>query len=209
MSASDLLVLFDWNGTLADDAERAREATNTVLRTRGLPELTAAAFAGSFRLPMTAFMAAIGVDPADLAGAVADWNTQMARRPPRLRTGAAALLRRLRAGGALVGVVSAAGAQAVRADLRACRLAADLDIVVTDAADKGDALHRHRGLRTHAAYVGDTEYDLECAHAAGFLPIGVTGGYRPAAALADAGPAALIDDLADLYDVLTCSRPST
>jgi phosphoglycolate phosphatase-like HAD superfamily hydrolase len=45
-------------------------------------------------------------------------------------------------------------------------------------------------------YVGDTEYDILEALAAGATPVGFASGYRPPAALLAAGALAVVDDLA-------------
>lgn len=48
------------------------------------------------------------------------------------------------------------------------------------------------------ALVGDAATDLETAHAAGMIPVGVTWGYRPREELAAANPSLLADRAADL-----------
>jgi phosphoglycolate phosphatase len=50
--------------------------------------------------------------------------------------------------------------------------------------------------------VGDTVYDMAMARAAGAAGIGVTWGYHPAAALAEAGALAVIDRFANLVPTL-------
>ncbi len=52
----------------------------------------------------------------------------------------------------------------------------------------------------HAVMIGDTEFDMAMARAAGLVAIGVTWGYHPAARLADAHH--LIDDIAALPALL-------
>ena len=44
-------------------------------------------------------------------------------------------------------------------------------------------------------YVGDSEYDMTEAIAAGAIPVGYAGGYRPAEALLAAGAIAVVNDL--------------
>jgi phosphoglycolate phosphatase len=58
---SDLLVLFDWNGTIVADADRARVATNGVLARRELPTLDAERFPYAFRLPLGVMFGELGV----------------------------------------------------------------------------------------------------------------------------------------------------
>jgi phosphoglycolate phosphatase-like HAD superfamily hydrolase len=56
-----------------------------------------------------------------------------------------------------------------------------------------------------AVYVGDTEYDMIEAEAAGAAPIAVSGGYRPDDALVLAGARLVCKGLAELRDLLAPS----
>ncbi|MEU5695849.1 HAD hydrolase-like protein [Actinosynnema sp. NPDC020468] len=197
---SRTLVLLDWNGTVMSDTERARDATNAVLRGRGLPDLTTDQFRHAFRLPMTAFLTGLGVHDVDRAEH--EWNTHLAGTPARPRPEAKAVLAELVAGGATVGVISAAATHAVRADARAAGLEPLLTVVDGGVADKLGRLREHRGDYGRAVYVGDTEYDVRCARSADYRPVAITGGYRPADALRAAGPDHLVDTLAALPGIL-------
>jgi phosphoglycolate phosphatase len=55
--------------------------------------------------------------------------------------------------------------------------------------------------------LGDTTFDMGMARAAGATPIGVTWGYHPVAALREAGAAALIDSVAELWPHLGIEAP--
>jgi phosphoglycolate phosphatase len=85
----DVLLLFDWNGTLVLDTDRARDATNVVLRARGLPSLSRDEFAGRFLLPMAAMFRTLGIGPSDVDGAEAEWNAAAAEVPALPRAGLA------------------------------------------------------------------------------------------------------------------------
>lgn len=50
----------------------------------------------------------------------------------------------------------------------------------------------------HCALVGDAATDIETAHAAGMIPVGVTWGYRSREELISANPSLLVDHPADL-----------
>jgi phosphoglycolate phosphatase len=50
--------------------------------------------------------------------------------------------------------------------------------------------------------IGDSSYDMAMARAAGVLPIGVSWGFQPVAALVEAGAAHIVDSYAELEDVL-------
>ncbi|MEU8271046.1 HAD hydrolase-like protein [Sphaerisporangium sp. NPDC049002] len=197
---SDMLVLFDVNGTLMDDTHRAHAATNDVLSSRRIALLSLEEFLDRFRLPLLDFLTDLGVSDSGLA--LEEWNRGLADREAPARAGAERLLRGLRAAGARVGVVSAAAASAVHGDLDRTGLAPYLDVIVTDADDKIAHLDAHRANHARLVYVGDTEYDIACARTAGYMAIAVTGGYRSESLLQAARPDAIINGLGELPRVL-------
>jgi phosphoglycolate phosphatase len=197
----EALVVLDWNGTTVDDAARTRAALNAALARFGVPALDAGAYTARFRLPMAAMLADLGVPEAHLAAAIRAWNDEIATREAPLAAGAAELLRGLRERGRPGGVISAAATAVVEAEARRLGIFADLAFLIGDAEPKSAPL---RDLVANATgpvlYVGDTEYDVAEALAAGAVPVGFAGGYRPAAALLAAGAIASVDNLADLLD---------
>ncbi|HEU6441457.1 MAG TPA: HAD-IA family hydrolase [Microvirga sp.] len=50
--------------------------------------------------------------------------------------------------------------------------------------------------------IGDSSYDMAMARAAGVLPVGVSWGFQPVAALTEAGAARIVDSYAELEPVL-------
>ncbi|SKC57178.1 HAD family hydrolase [Plantibacter cousiniae (nom. nud.)] len=67
-------VCWDWNGTLLDDVEVALAAMNTVLRRRGLAEISdQEAYRAVFGFPIRAFYARLGVDAADFLEAADEY----------------------------------------------------------------------------------------------------------------------------------------
>lgn len=207
---SPVTVAFDWNGTLVDDAARACAAVCVVLERRGLPPLEMDRFHEGFRLPLRAWVADLGVSAADAGGAVTEWNSEMGLRPAELSAGAANAIAAIRSLGIRCGVVSAAARDAVQRDLDrpALRGFADqLDFVIGDAEPKRAAFAKLAGARPHDfVYVGDTEYDMLEARAAGVHSIGFAGGYRPRGALAAAGAEWIIDELTELPSLLARIR---
>ncbi|MCK9921567.1 HAD hydrolase-like protein [Frankia sp. AgPm24] len=198
----DLLVLFDWNGTIVADAARARAATNTVLTGHGLAAISAEEFSREFRLPLGAMFTALGVPAVEVASAEREWNHVMAATTSPARAGAGPLLETLRARGARVGVVSAAAAETVWLDLKHLHLDDLLHTVDAGAVDKIATLVSRRGERVRAVYVGDTEYDMVCAVAASYTAIGVSGGYCQPERLFAAGAEIVIDQLGELIPLL-------
>lgn len=185
--------LFDWNGTIADDAARACDATNAALRLVGGREISPDQFDRKFMLPMDEMFLKLGVGAADVPAAIAEWNAAMGSRPAPLRTGTEGFLAELDATGELCAVISAAGPDYLLAELRSFGLEERFGVVVTEAADKGQVL---TGLRDggEALYFGDTEYDMRCAAEAGCVPVGVLSGYCPEDRLFEAGAELVVRD---------------
>jgi phosphoglycolate phosphatase len=198
----DTIILFDWNGTIVLDADRARLALNGVLATRGLPELTTAEFGQRFRLPMHGLFEDLGVSASEFGDSEEEWNRAMAGSDPRGRPGTAEALLGLYSSGASLGVVSAAARSAIAFDLGSLDLPPVFDVVHGGVADKAAVLAAERGMRPTALYVGDTVYDMECALASGYRPVGVSGGYTAPDRLLEAGAIAVIDDLRELAALL-------
>lgn len=193
------LIACDWNGTLVDDVERARAATSDVMRQLGLPSLDLDMLRATFVLPLPLFFVTLGVPGPLLERAEILWNRRLCARPAFSAPGAAAFLAVARRAGVDVGVISAATTTVVEQDAEALGMRLQLAFVTGGVSSKREVL---RGLVEatigSVLYVGDTEYDVSEASAAGAVPVGVTWGYRPAEALWAAGAVAVVENLADL-----------
>jgi len=55
-------IIWDWNGTLLDDAEICREAINKMLKTRNLPELSLTKYRTVFTFPVIEYYKEVGFD---------------------------------------------------------------------------------------------------------------------------------------------------
>ncbi|MCK9929884.1 HAD family hydrolase [Frankia sp. Mgl5] len=207
-------VLFDWNGTLVDDLPRSHLAACAVLESRGMPTIPLTQFRDRFRLPLSALFADLGVPHRVCAAAEAQWNALITGLPVTLRTGALDMLTVLAHYGAASGVISAAATEAVTPDLHATGTGDLFNVVVGGIADKAVALRwftAHRSAHRSSprvAYVGDPEHDMSSARRTGALVIGITGGYRPAQALREAGAQHLITDLIQIPELLSATETS-
>lgn len=199
-------VLFDWNGTVVLDRERARDALNQVLTARGLDDLDDTGFGREFRLPMADMFQRLGVTDVE-AGEIA-WNEAMAAGAADARDGVTTLWA-LREAGVRLGVVSAAFDLSVRADIASLEMDGLWDSVDAPAADKLAVLRARRGDEDVVVYVGDTAYDMQCAAAVGYLPVAVSGGYSDVEVLRAAGAARVIDSFAELETLVQASVPAS
>lgn len=189
--------LFDWNGTIADDAGRACLATNAALVSVGASTIRPSEFDRNFLLPLDAMFLRLGVQPDRLQAAAAEWNSAMAGRQAPIRAGAAEFLAGLHADGEFCAVISAAGEDYLLAELRSFGVDDCFDVVLSGAADKVQALRELR-RGDEAVYFGDTEYDIASALAAGCFPVGVVTGYCPEEKLRAAGAQVIITDYTQL-----------
>jgi phosphoglycolate phosphatase-like HAD superfamily hydrolase len=203
------VVLFDWNGTVVDDARRFHAAVCFVLRARRLPEPSLAQTRQRFRLPLWRFFVDLGVSLEDLAAAEETWNQLMHLTPAPLQPGVAALLVDLHRQGVITGVVSAAGQASLLADLERTGTGPGFTVVIGGVDDKACTLRWFTGHGARAAvfYVGDCEEDVRSAQAAGAIAVAYTGGYRPAEDLATAEPDYLVADLADVAAIVAGCGP--
>lgn len=185
--------LFDWNGTIADDAGRACDATNAALRLVGGQQISPDQFDRKFMLPMDEMFLKLGVRAREVPAVIAEWNAAMALQPAPLRAGTAGFLAELNAAGEMCAVISAAGPGYLLAELRSFDLEGRFGAVVTEAADKARVLTELRD-GGEALYFGDTEYDMRCAAEAGCVPVGVLSGYCPEERLVEAGAELVVRD---------------
>ncbi len=188
------MIVFDWNGTLINDAERTLAALNATLMSRGLDALDDSAFRHAFRLPMAGFLRDIGVPVAEVVEALIDWQHGIEAREAPLAPGAYETLRRLSHAGHPAGVISAGFTAGVEQDATRLGIRDWLAFLHGSVASKSLMLRQIATSDEPLIYVGDSEYDMVEAIAAGALPIGYAGGYRPAEALLAAGAIAVISD---------------
>ncbi len=206
LADSIAVMAFDWNGTLADDSDRAWGATCLVLEQRGLVGPSVVQHLADFRLPLTSHFAHYGIHDR-LPEAIDDWNTAMAQSSAKSMRGARKLLQQLSAAGVVIAVVSAASAEVIEHDLAHMGLKDYVHLLFADADPKRAALAElARTNEGPVAFLGDTEYDMREARAAGAIAIGFAGGYRPAAALVDAGAEYVVDRLEDLWHLTPDGR---
>lgn len=199
----DTLVL-DWNGTVMDDLTRALDATNAVLASEQLPPVSPGAFRLAFRLPLSDFFAALGIDAGNLQSAEQLWNSGVERATAALASGARELLDTCRTRRIAVGVVTGADAAVVAADVQRSGLGLHLAWIAGPRADKSAELAAVRATLGSGtvAFVGDTVHDIQHAKRAGVVAIAYTGGYTAPEMLRLALPDHTINRLDELVHFL-------
>ncbi|HLL50870.1 MAG TPA: HAD hydrolase-like protein [Thermomicrobiales bacterium] len=188
-------IVFDWNGTILDDLERTLGALNAVLVDFDREQLDDETFRRTFGLPLEAMLADLGLASDDIDPAVTAWYEGIEAREAPLSPGAAETIDALWVRGTPAGIISAASSASVERDADRLGIRDKLDFLRPAAASKEAALREVIVSDRPLIYVGDSEYDMTEAMAAGAIPVGYAGGYRPAEALLTAGAIAVVSDL--------------
>lgn len=197
------MLAVDWNGTIVADTERACEAVREALRDENADTpVDLASFRHGWCLPLREYFASLGVAAARLARVEERWNDRMRAGATVLAPGARQLLDWCQGAGIPVFVLSGADESVVRSDAAQLGVGPLLADVVGRAHPKSEHLARWRAEGRSVLYVGDTEYDVREARAAGVSVVAFAGGYRSAEQLGLGDGTPVVADLRLVIDVL-------
>jgi phosphoglycolate phosphatase len=196
-------VLFDWDGTLVDSAERTFRCYTRVFAVYGIA-FDRAAFERTYSPDWYRTYAQIGLPAEDWAEADARWIACYETEPSALVAGARAGLERLAARGFTLGLVSSGDGTRVRGELAALELQSLFATLVCggETARRKPhpepllvALERVGIAPAECAYVGDSPEDVAMAKAAGAFAVGIPGGFPNRDALVASAPDLLVPSL--------------
>ena len=200
-------VIWDWNGTLLDDADLSISVVNEILRRRQLRELNRQRYADTFDFPVREYYVRLGIPadefPVEGGRFIAEYDRRVEEAP--LREGALELLRDLGARGIECSVLSAARTESIEAVLESRQLRELFSEVVgldnqyaEGKVAAGRAWLERRGLDVSSAVmVGDTTHDYEVAAAIGVRCILLESGHQCRAKLLSTG-CEVLSQLSDL-----------
>lgn len=206
------VVLFDFDGTLADTIALIVESYRHTLAASGLatvPDADLRSWIGRPLLPV--FEERYPGRGDELTQTYRDWNLANHDRLIRAVDGMPDLLRDLAGAGRQLGVVSSKRSDTVALGLRAVGLEGLIDVLagMDDTAEHKPspapllyAADRLGAAPAACTYVGDATVDVLAAHAAGMRSIAVTWGAGERDALAEAGADAVVDDVTGLRAAL-------
>jgi phosphoglycolate phosphatase len=204
MTRPPAVVIFDFDGTLADSAAWMIGVLNDMAATHGFRQVTEPEIEMLRGLGTREIMSYLGVKPWKLPAIARDMRKRSAAATASipLFPGVAEMLRRVADAGVIMAVVSSNGEDAVRKVLGP---SADLvahyscGASLFGKAAKFSALVRKRGVDPAAVLcVGDESRDVEGAHKAGLAAAAVTWGYAREAALTAAAPDFIYRSVTDL-----------
>jgi HAD superfamily hydrolase (TIGR01549 family) len=203
-------VLFDWDGTLVDSAEKSFRCFVEVFASFGIA-FDRARFQATYSPEWTRTYDAVGLPRERWEEADELWLSGYAREESSLVPGAMAALERFHESGLAQGIVTSGDATRVRRELEVLGVARFFSSVVCagEAARKKPypeplflALSRLGIPASEAAYVGDSPEDVEMARAAGVYSVGIPGGFPNREALRASDPRLLALSLAAAVDHL-------
>jgi HAD superfamily hydrolase (TIGR01509 family) len=203
-------VLFDWDGTLVDSAEKTFACYVKVFATYGIA-FDHAAFERTYSPDWYRTYEEVGLPREHWPEADSRWLSCYATAPSLLLPGARETLERLDAAGLLQGLVSSGDGSRVRREIEEFGLDRFFAAVVCGGETvcrKPDpepllfALSRLGVAAEATAYVGDSPEDVAMAKAAGVVSVGVPGRFPNRKALAASAPDLLSLSLDSVADAL-------
>jgi HAD superfamily hydrolase (TIGR01549 family) len=203
-------VLFDWDGTLVDSAEKSFRCYRRVFARFGI-DYDHALFEKTYSPDWYRTYEDVGLAQERWPEADAAWLECYAGEPSALVPGARQALETCAAAGLVQGLVSSGDGARVRGETEALGVARFFATVVCGGETAGRkphpepllvALGRLEIAPAASAYVGDSPEDVLMAKAAGAYAIGVPGGFPNRGALAAAEPHLLAPSLGDAVGAL-------
>lgn len=183
-------VIWDFNGTLADDAELGINAANKMLRARGMREIAGVEeYRERFFFPVEEYYRSLGFDFVrepykDLAK---EWFSLYLAGEPTITTipEAAEALEIIRSAGLRQIVLSASESSLLMSQIKRFGFDGYFDEIIGKdnflAEGKAEAARRRLGDNNHRfAMIGDTSHDYETAVAIGADPYLFSGGHESA-----------------------------
>jgi phosphoglycolate phosphatase len=203
-------IIWDWNGTLLDDAQACINAINSLLRERGLPLLDRERYRASFGFPVRAFYRSIGIT-ADERGwekLAVRFHARYRQEPVTVPREARELLDWLHAQSIPQAILSACEQNRLETQVAEHGLSGCfLHIQGTDNLDGRSKIDVGRRLMERISapagclLIGDTLHDAEVAAALGCACALVACGHQNPKRLARAG-CPVFDSLNDLRTAL-------
>lgn len=221
-SSPPKLLVFDWDGTLMDSVGAIVACTQKALADLGWSGISDGAIRSTIGLGLRDALASLfpearhGDSDRLLACYREHWHGGF-RDHPFLFPGVVATLERLAEEGFLLAVATGKSRRGLEYALEQSNLTGFFH--ATRTADEAfskphpqmlfDLLEELGTRAADTVMLGDTTYDLDMAHNAGAIPVGVLSGSHSREELARSRPAALLDNVVDFPGWLGLSSPRT
>lgn len=181
-------VLFDLDGTLIDSVDLIVDSYNHCFRTHGLPERSRADILAGLGTPLRVVFGTMTDDPRQVAEWIATYREyNLAHHDARVRAypGAVEMVRRIKANGCRLGLVTSKNRGGAERGLALVGLAGTMEVIVgaddvvkpkPDPEPVDKAIAALGVSRESCLFVGDSHHDIHCGRAAGVWTAGVTWG---------------------------------
>jgi phosphoglycolate phosphatase len=183
-------LIWDWNGTLLDDAWLCRDIMNGQLRRRGLPRLSAERYEAIFDFPVEGYYRKVGFDwkkeSFEDAGTEFIVEYEKRKKECRLQIGAKELLKHVESAGLSQAVLSAYSHGSLEAFLGHFGVRSHFKSVAGSRNHYAEGKVEH-GLRmlqelhvspSETLLIGDTTHDAEVAEAMGVECVLIPSGHN-------------------------------
>ncbi len=190
------MIIFDFDGTLADSLEAARQTYNCLAPDHGLPIIETSDIPAYRQLGLRALMQTLGIKPRQVPVLLKQGRLMLRDQMGSLRPcpGVLEQLPALRNHFTKVGILTSNSVENVEIFLRRHAARHHFDFISTCSKLKGKAKHLRAISRTHSLhpgemiYVGDETRDIKAAQKAGVPMAGVTWGFNSREALSKLSP---------------------
>lgn len=206
-------LIFDWSGTLCDDLALTIEATNYVLAQYNRPALSREAFRAEFQLPYPDYYARKTPEASltDLEKHYRHAFDHSATEVSRIPHGRE-FLEFCRERGIRCFILTSMDPRAFDEQVRFLGMRSYFEHIHSGIRNKEDyiytLLRRHELNPAETAFIGDMQHDINAAHCAGIVGIGVLTGYNNARQLAMANPDLVVPHLGALQSLMEkCGSP--
>jgi phosphoglycolate phosphatase len=219
MNAKTKFIVWDWNGTLLDDAEAVLFAENAILTAFNYAPVSMEKFRALNGRPFGAFYTAVGFSEEERKHAAKDrkmFHEYYEQHPASttMRDGSVNILRRLKTHQVMNVIVSNHITDKIIRMLRQYDIHHHVDDVIAYAchntqmkgSTKGEKLHHHltaTGLNpANAIIIGDTVEEIEIARELGMISVAITGGDYAESRLREKNPDYVIHSMHELNAIL-------
>lgn len=210
-------IVWDWNGTLIDDASACVRSLNDMLRQYGRKPVTCSQYRRMFKFPVQDYYVSLGFDFSreDWRRVAAEFHEQYGihSKKARLRKGARETLRSLQKSGMAMSILSASEASILERMVteRGIRpffsgLYGLSDLFARSKVDAGKKMIGRIGIDpADMLLVGDTEHDAEVAVTMGCRCVLLRGGHQAEDRLRHCG-CEILPDVGSLLEYLRRNR---
>lgn len=207
---NDRVIIFDFDGTIADVVPMIREIYNDMAKKRGLPELTDEVFENLRKKTLREAIKWIGVRPWQIPGLLNVGRKEFykKRKEVALFEGCAELIIRLRNDDVPVYILSSNSTTTIRSVLRRYEIDDDVEVLKRSSLF-GKASSIRRLVRSHSYQkecvymIGDEVRDIEAANKAGVNGVAVTWGLQHESILAAAHPKHVVHTVQELAGIIS------